>query len=774
MKEYWRSGCAKEESQAMPARSRCPFAVLVCLCLCSLAPLTALSAAESSGAHTQWVNPFVGADGGGNTVPGAAVPFGFVELSPDTTNADTNGYSSGGQVIGFSHTHVSGTGGDGKYGNFRVTPTSGMLRVGNLRFSKAEESASPGYYTVTLAGDGGRIRCELTATRLVGVERFTFPGGADGNIILDASSRVKLAQRATHVEVTVVDDMHILGSASFTGGWNPNPYTLYFWAAFSHPMKRWGVWTADLGNTRIIPEQRHIVADQTHNYANQIGAFAVFDTTKHRVVEMKLAVSFLSPEKARSNLEQEAAAYDFDGVRRQAEDAWKQVLARIEVAGGTESQRRTFYTALYRSHYMPHDLTGENVWWQSSEPHYEDFYTLWDTFRTLHPLLTLIQPERQRDMVRSLVDTYRHTGWLPDARIAGSNGLTQGGSNGDVVVADAIVKGLEGIDYETAYQALAKDAEVESPRPLNEGRQLEDYKRLGYMSLTYSRSASRTLEYAYDDFAISEVARALGKTEDSKKYLERSGNWARLWDSETRCIRPRYSDGRWLENYDCEHEYPDATTEWWDAPFYEGSPIQYSPFVPHDVNGLIQRLGGEEAFTTWLDALFDRQLYTQGNEPDLLAPWLYIHCGRPDRTADRVRALLASEYREGRDGLPGNDDAGTMSSWYVWSAIGIFPNAGQPFYYIGSPVFTRITIDLGAGRRFMVEARGTSAANRYVQRAELDGRRLDRAWLTHGEIAAGGRLVLYMGSRPSRWGSDERPPSASLSADARYRKSSSR
>ncbi len=708
------------------------------------------------------VDPFAGADAGGNTVPGAAVPFGFVELSPDTTNADTNGYASAGQIIGFSHTHVSGTGGDSKYGNFRVSPTAGPLRVGNLRFSKSDETASPGYYAVTLGGDGGNIRCELTATRLTGMERFTFPAGSDGNVILEATSRSKLAQHPTHVEVNIVDDTHISGTASFIGGWNPGAYTLYFWAEFSRPMKNRGIWTAGGGSTLTQSGVRQAVTDEAHSYPAQTGAFAVFDTTKDRVVEMKMGVSFLGVEKARSNVEREAPGWDFEDVRHIATEAWERVLSRIEVEGGTDSQRRVFYTALYRSHYMPHDLTGENVWWQSTEPHYEDYYTLWDTFRTLHPLLTLIQPERQRDMVRSLIDTYRHTGWLPDARIAGHNGLTQGGSNGDVLIADAMVKGLGGIDYDTAYRALVKNAEVESPHPLNEGRQLADYKRLGYMSLTLNRSASRTLEYAYDDFAVSEVARALGKPDDAEKYLKRSNNWTNLWDPQKRCIRPRYADGTWLENYDCDHEYPDSTTEWWDAPFYEGRPVQYSTYVPHDVRGLIQRLGGDDGFARWLDDLFDRKLYTQGNEPDLLAPWLYIHAGRPDRTADRVRAILAGEYREGREGLPGNDDAGTMSSWYVWGAIGLYPNAGQPYYYIGSPIFSKVAIDLGGGRKFVILAQSTSAANRYVQTAVLNGKKLDRAWLTHAEIAAGGLLVLEMGPSPSRWGTDERPPSVSL------------
>ena len=724
-----------------------------------LISLAAGSLFAAGPALTRLADPFVGVDADGNTIPGAAVPWGFVELSPDTTNADTSGYASRGLVIGFSQTHVSGTGGDSEYGNFRVTPTAGPLRVGNLRFAKSDETASPGYYAVTLAGDGGKIRCELTATRLTGIERFTFPAGADGNVILDILARAKLHQRATHAEVNILDDRHISGTATFVGGWNPGAYTLYFQAEFNRPMKSSGAWTADLSSTLTIPGRTHAVADQTHNYANQGGAFAVFDTAKDRSVLLKIGVSFLSVEKARSNAEEEAPGWDFDGVRARAAEAWERVLSKIEVEGGSESQRRIFYTALYRAHYMPHDLAGENVWWPSAEPHYEDFYTLWDTFRTVHPLLTLIQPERQRDMVRSLVDTYRHTGWIPDARIAGHNGLTQGGSNGDVLIADAIVKGLGGIDYGTAYQALVKDAEVESERPLNEGRQLGEYKHLGYMSLTLNRSASRTLEYAYDDFAISEVARALGKAGDADKYLQRSANWTNLWDPRTRCIRPRYADGSWLENYDCTHEYGDNSTEWWDVPFYEGRPIQYSTYVPHDVQGLIQRVGGDAAFVKWLDAFFDQKLYTQGNEPDILAPWMYIHAGRPDRTADRVRAILAGEYHEGREGLPGNDDAGTISAWYIWGAMGLYPNAGQPYYYIGSPVFTRVSLDLGGGKKFVIEAPGTSDANRYVQSAELNGKKLDRAWLKHEEIAEGGRLVLRMGAAPSQWGRAERPPS---------------
>jgi predicted alpha-1,2-mannosidase len=714
------------------------------------------SVAQSPLTPAQLADPFLGVDGGGNTVPGAAVPFGFVELSPATEYPNTSGYSSRGRILGFAHTHVSGTGGDSKYGNFRVIPTAGALTVGNLAFAKSDERAAPGYYAVRLRQDHGVVLAELTASRLVGVSRFTFPAGAEGNVILDVTAHTLLAQKATHAEATILDDRHVAGSASFTGGWNPAPYTLYFYAEFDRPALRVGTWTAVAGAWQL-DSARHVEGDQTRDYRSRLGTFATFGGDGGDVVELKLAVSFVGIDKARRNLAEEAPG-DFAATRAAAERAWNDVFSRIRIEGGSETQRRLFYSSLLRAHYMPHDLTGENAWWDSPEPHYEDFYTLWDTFRTLHPLLTVIEPERQRDMVRSLVDTYRHTGWLPDARIAGANGMTQGGSNGDVVVADAIVKGLTGIDYATAYEALKRDADVDSPHPLVAGRELDDYLRLGYMSLSATRSASRTLEYAADDFAVAQVARVLGHADDARRYLARSAAWSKLWDPVLRCIRPRYADGRWLESYDCAHEYPDFTTEWWDAPFYEGSGIQYSTYVPHDVAGLIARLGGDRTFVAWLDDLFQRNLYSATNEPDLLAPWLYIHAGRPDRTAERVRALLASAYHPGRDGLPGNDDAGTMTSWYVWSALGLYPNAGQPFYYAGSPVFPRSTIALGGGRTFVIEAPGTSDANRYVRSAELNGAPLDRAWITHAELAAGGRLVLHMGATPSSWGARERPP----------------
>ena len=745
---------------------------LSCLLLFAQAPHALSQARGDAGRLTAYVDPFVGADGGGNTVPGAAVPFGFANPSPDTVPTPdpkhwaTSGYESDKPVIGFSQTHVSGTGGEGKYGNFRVTPQAGTFDPKDLASPKADEAAEPGYYAVTLTKPN--VRAELTATRLVAVHRYTFNANAEAHLVIDAGSVVFTGggagrrQRPVATRARVTAPNRVEGTGNFVGGWNPSPYTLHFAAEFSRPFKSYGAWRGG---------EVYAGADAVSGEQTAAGLYLTFDTAGARSVEVKIGLSFVSAEKARANVAREAGAAGFDEVRRRSAAEWERALSKIRVEGGTREQRRIFYTALYRSHFMPHDLTGENAWWSSAEPHYEDFYAVWDTFRTLHPLLTLIQPERQRDMVRSLVDTYRHTGWMPDARVAGANGMTQGGSNSDVLVADALAKGLRGIDYATAYRAMIKNAETDSPRPLYEGRELGDYRERGYLSSGYERSASRTVEYAYDDFCVAQVAKALGRQSDYRKYLARSGSWANLWDARAHAIRPRSAGGAWMEPFDRTRlymlDYPHFV--WMSAPYYEGSAYQYSTFVPHDVRALVERVGGDEAFVNWLDVLFGdapgegalrpEGLYTHVNEPDLLAAFLYLHAGRADKTQARVRRLMGAEYRAGRAGLPGNDDSGTMSSWYVWNAVGLYPNAGQDFYYVGSPLFTRSRVSLGGGRVFTVEAPAASEANRYVRAATLDGRPLERAWLRHSEIARGGRLVLHMSDRPSAWGGTNRPPS---------------
>jgi predicted alpha-1,2-mannosidase len=693
------------------------------------------------------VDPFIGTDSG-NTVPGAQVPFGFLVLSPDTTKWRTSGYNSTGSILGFSHTHVSGTGGAGKYGNFLMTPLSGPLQVTDLCFSKSNESASPGYYSVILQPGG--IRAELTATRLVGMHRYTFPASKPAHILLNVGSCISFGmargtnQRLITCNARMTAPNRWEGFGDFVGGWNPSEYGIYFSVEFDRAPIAFGTWHED----RISTGSKTVLGEKNE------GLFMTFDPGENPVVQVKLAVSMKHVHNARQSIEREIPGWNFDEVRHQAEELWVQTLDRIKVQGGTDDQRRIFYTSLYHCHVMPHDLTDENAWWDSDKPHYEEFYAIWDTFRTLHPLLTLIQPERQRDMMRSLVDTYVHTGWMPDARIAGANGMMQGGTNGDVLVADAIVKDLQGIDYALAYEALVKNAEVDSPRFRYEGRVLDDYKRLGYMSIDYPLSASRTMEYAYNDFCVAQVAKVLGKQDDYQKYLKRSANWTNLWDDGTKSIRPRKADGAWVEPFDHAKRFGS-----WGGAFYEGSPWQYSTYVPHDVQGLINRLGGDEDFVLWLDEFFDKGHYTQGNEPDILAPYLYIHSGRPDRTADRVRQILATRYKSTPAGSPGDDDAGTMSAWYVWGAIGLYPNAGQDYYYIGSPIFTYIELSLGGKSHLVIDAPEASETNCYVQSAKLNGKTLSRAWIYHSEIIRGGLLEFVMGPNPSQWGKEHRPPS---------------
>jgi predicted alpha-1,2-mannosidase len=714
-------------------------------------------AAEASAVPSSEVDPLIGVDGHGNTVPGPKVPFGFANPSPDTDRLglNTSGYSSQGDVIGFSQTHVSGTGGGGKYGNFRVMPITGALLLGGVSSPKQNERAAPGYYRVGLPRFG--VTAELTASRLAALHRYRFPAARPAHLVLDATSVVRIEsadpQRALRAWVRVTGPRSFEGAGSFTGSFGPGSHKLYFAARLSRRPKRLRAFRA--GTALPAGRERGVV--RTNRGAGRVGVYASWPAGEARRVGLRIGLSFLSARKARRNLATQLGARPFKRVRGRAERAWRAALARIDVEGGSREQRRAFAAALYHSHVMPHDLSGENAWWRSRAPHYEDYFTLWDTFRTLHPLLTLVQPGRQADMVQSLVETYEHTGWLPDGRIAGNNGLTQVGSNGDVLVADALVKGLPGIDYATAYRALRKNADVSSRRRWWEGRVLTDYARLGYASLDERASASRTMEYAYNDFAVAAVAQALGDGEAAARYRARSASWENLWDPATRSVRPRHADGSFVEPYS-----PTRRHYGWEDPFYEGSGQEWSTFVPHDVERLIQRVGGDEAFVAWLDRLFESGGHDPANEPGFLAPWLYAHAGRPDRAAERVRSIVERRYGDGRSGLPGNDDAGALSSWYVWSAIGMFPNAGQGWYYVGSPLFARSRIELGGGRSFTVSAPGTSAQNRYVQSASLDGRPLERAWITHDELMGASELRLEMGPEPSGWGRGERPPSLTL------------
>jgi predicted alpha-1,2-mannosidase len=708
------------------------------------------------------VDPFLGIDGGGNTIPGPSLPFGMIKPGPDVgANGANSGWEPTGEINGFSQTHVSGTGGGPKYGNILVQPTIGPSAAKGYGSARGNEQGAIGYYRVSLQRYG--IDAEITTSSRAAIYRFTYPASRKANILFDAGhclSRINAGegQFITASQVTVISATEVSGSSSVKGGWNlqTKPYTVYFYAVSDTPATEWGTWR----DGHIHPGTK----TESPEAGGRTGAWLSFATRQGQQVRLKVGISFVSVAQAKRNVG-EIPNFDFDRVRAAAVSAWDKALGVVELKGATDEQERMFYTALYHSMLMPVDRTGENPLWKSSEPYYDDFYAIWDTFRTSGPLLALLAPQREADIVRALVDIYRHEGWLPDARSGNFTGRTQGGSNAEMLLGDAYVKHLPGIDWNEAYQAMRKDAEVSPPDPMREGRGgLDDWKKLGYVTIEGTdRPGSKQMEYAADDFEIAQVARGLGKQADYRKYLKRSGNWKNLWDSDFEAggvkgfIRPRHRDGSWEKDFTAIKE-----GSWNGDSFYEGNSWTYSLFVPQDVTGLIEKCGGNQLFIHRLDAFFDVPgRYEVGNEPGFLAPYLYIWAGRQDKTAERVREIIAKNFHTGRKGLPGNDDSGAMSSWYAFGAMGIFPNAGQDVYLIGSPAIAETTLHLANGKAFTIEAKNVSAKNKYVVAATLNGKALDRAWLRNSDILAGGRLVLSMAAKPGTWPTGEAPPSSS-------------
>lgn len=733
----------------------------------TLALFVPVSQAESSSLPAKFVDPMLGVAGGGNVFPGPVVPFGMIKPGPDMAaphGHDGNaGWTEKDDIRGFSQTHVSGTGGGCKYGNILVQATTGEVTPLDSASPRADEKASAGLYSVTLARFG--VQVEITAARRSAIYRFSYPQGSKANLFFDVShfliSGLKTGETQSLVasEVNIVSPTEVAGFTTLKGGWNkqPTPFTVYFVARTDVPAVSWGTWLD--GKLDAGSKSAHGPADTS------AGAWMSYESKSGRPVLMKIGISFISVEQARRNLAEEIPGFDFAATHAEAVAKWNRALGKIEIGGATPEQQQLFYTALYHTMLMPTDRTGENPLWKSNEPYYDDYYAIWDIFRSSGPLLTLIAPEREAGIVRSLVDIYRHDGYMPDARSGNYNGRTQGGSNAEFMITDAYVKGLKGIDWNDAYKAEVQDAEAPPADHFKEGRGgLDDWRSLGYVSIEGSdRPGSVHMEYAADDYEIALLAKGLGKTADYKKYLGRSGNWKNLWDGDfavdgfTGFIRPKHRDGNWLTPFTALD-----TGTWNGDTFYEGNSWTYSTFVPQDVAGLMAMSGGTQKFVDRLDAFFSVPgRYDVGNEPGFLTPYLYNWAARPDKTDEHVRAIIAQSYHTGQSGLPGNDDSGAMSSWYAFGQMGIFPNAGQDVYLIGSPAYRETTLHLAEGKNFVIEARNLSPENIYVVAATLDGRQLNRSWLHHKEIVSGGKLVLTMSDKPGDWGKEDPPPSAS-------------
>ncbi len=741
---------------------------------------------------TGFVDPMIGTDYHGHTFPGAALPGGLVQLSPDT-GIDGWDWCSGyhysdSSVMGFSHLHRSGMGA-GDWGDILLMPTTGSLKVVpgskenpdegyRSRFSHDEETASAGYYSVILKDYS--VKAELTVSERAGFHRYSFPKSEASHILVDAGHGIR--DNGTGSEVRIVSNTEIEGHRSSTGFVkNKN---VYFCAKFSKPFDAYGTWN-----------EKEIKPGADKDSGIHVGVYVDYITSDNETIEVKVGISYTSIEQARLNLETEIPGWDFDQVREEAKKSWNKALEKLEIEASDENnetynqqKKATFYTALYHSLLFPatfSDVDGkymglDSVVHTAEKFTYRSDFSLWDTYRAEMPLLTIVDPQRNIDAINTMVEQYEQGGWLPTPQQFGNSYTNDmiGDHPVDAIV-DAYMKGLRNFDVEKAYEAVKKNA-LETPpaEHRSKGRiGLDHY--LGYGYLPYNKvreSVSRTLEYAYNDWCIAQFAKALEKTSDYEMFLERAANYKNVIDTVTGFARPKDDQGKWLEPFD-----PKFVGHGDERHYTEANAWQYTWFVPHDVQGLIGLEGGREKFVSKLDSLFTTSSdvrstvsdvtgligqYAHGNEPSHHTIYLYNYAGAPWKTQELVRKVMDELYHEGPDGLCGNEDMGQMSAWYVLSSMGFYPVApGQNVYVIGSPQFANVTLNLGevyGNKKFVVQAHHVSSVNKYIQTAALNGIPLLRPWITHDEIVSGGTLEFEMGPEPNKnWGvsPDDAPPS---------------
>ena len=740
------------------------------LLLLSLGIAAGACSSPAAPSKTSAVDPFIGTGGAGFRVgsvnPGPTMPWGMAKPGPDTSSGGdafpfyhcAGYYSEDTIMFGFSHTHLHGVGAvDG--GNILVMPTLGMSAAKTTdtgyqsHFDKATEEAAPGYYAVTLADTG--IRAELTATTYTGVHRYTFPAGAaDPVVLVDAAHVLGGHLLDGHVDVDPAAGEvtgSVTSAADFSAGYGGLP--VHFVARFASPFTTYGVW-----NEGAITEggasQDGVTLGAWVGFADLAGP-----------VEVQLAISHIDLAQARANLAADLST-GFEETRAAAEAAWEEALAAIDIEATSDEDRAIFYSALYHILQMPTLYTEADGRYMGfdRQPHqadgflYHTDFSLWDTYRTFHPFVTLVMPEKERDFVISLVKMYEQGGAFPRWPEGLGDSGSMVGSPADIVIADSYLKGItSGYDVEGAYAGMR--AAATGPLDPNPGYGdlpgIEDYVALGYLAADRDgKSVSVTQEYTYADFALSQLAQALGHSDDAALLAQQSLNHRNLWNPETRFFQGRNADGTFVTDFD-----PLV----WQDPYVEGDAWHYRFFPPHDVAGIIDLLGGADAFVTELETFFAQSkaqitnpaipnpYYWHSNEPCLHAAYLFAMAGEPTRTQEWVRWAMATNYAHSPDGLPGNDDAGTMSAWYVLSAMGFYPIAGKDLYVIGSPTMRRSTFNV-VGGVFEIRAPKTSAENLYVQSATLNGAPLETPFLRHADLAAGGVLELTMGPAPSDWG----------------------
>lgn len=698
--------------------------------------------------YTQYVNTFIGAADNGHTFPGACRPFGMIQTSPVTGAVGwryCSEYVYEDSVIwGFTQTHLNGTG-CMDLGDILVMPVTGNRHRAwdgyRSSFQKNSESATPGYYTVTLDEPG--VKAELTATLHTALHRYTYNKADSASVLIDLQHGPAWNEKQYHSQVKACDvkwenDSTLSGHVR-NSVWVDQDY--FFTLQFNRPV----ISTVDLpmGETE---KGRRIVA--------------TFDLQPGEEVLMKIAMSTTGVEGAKANMAAEQPGWDFEGTRKQAKDEWNSYLSRIEMEG-TPDEMTNFYTCFYHALIQPNEISdvdgkyrnaADSIVTATGGKFYSTF-SLWDTYRAAHPFYTMIVPERVDGFVNSLIDQAEVQGFLPIWGLWGKENYCMIANHGVSVVAEAYAKGFKGFDAERAFQAIKQTQTVSHKLKSN----WEDYMKYGYFptDLTAAESVSSTLESVYDDYAAADMARRMGKTEDAAYFSKRADFYKNLFDPTTKFMRPRKSDGTWKSPFDPTQA---AHAESNGGDYTEGNAWQYTWHVQHDVPGLIALLGGEEAFTNKLDSLFTVELRTQladvtglignyahGNEPSHHVTYLYTLAGKPERTQELIRQIFDTQYRPAPDGLCGNDDCGQMSAWYMFSAMGFYPvNPVSGEYVFGAPQMPKFVLHLQDGKTFTVLAEGLSKEHKYVESITLNGEPYTKNYITHEDIMKGGTLVYKM------------------------------
>lgn len=733
---------------------------------------------QNSNDLTGLVDPLIGTDATGNTFPGASMPFGMVQLSPDTYN---DGCCSGYHyrdtaIIGFSHTHLSGTG-VADFGDVLVMPSAGKsvassgspgLRRGDTAFGgytsgfkHTSEKASPGYYGVVL--EDSRIKAELTATNRVGLHRYTFPESADSRILFDLEHGIMNGDKPLDdCFIRVVSPTEIEG-LRHSQGWAPDQY-VYFVARFSEPF-----------SDPVLYLNGEASVNSREIKGKSVKAVFKFKTKEGKQILLKVALSAVSTEGARRNLDGELSGWDFDKTVKRAEDAWNAELNKIKVTGGTKDQQKIFYTALYHSLLTPNlysDVDGQyrgmdHLVHPGEGFNYYTVFSLWDTYRAVHPLFNLIDPKRNQDFIKTMIKQYEQTGLLPVWELAGCENNCMIGYHAVPVIADAFVKGYRDFDVGKAFEAM-----LASGAQNTEG--IDSYRKFQFLPKENStNSVSKVLEYAYDDWCIAQVAKSLGRETEYREYIRRSQYYQNQFDATTGLMRPRHADGHWLTPFD-----PFKVSLLDQGDYTEANAWHYSFYVPQNIPDLIRLSGGDQRFIQKLDTFFTVKTgaqnsisdfegifgqYAHGNEPSHHMPYLYNYAGEAWKTQEIAKRAIDEFYSSKPDGLCGNDDCGQLSAWYVFSAMGFYPVCpGQDQYVIGSPVFDQAEITLPNGKKFVIKAQGSGPRAQYIQSATRNGQDYPNSFISHTEMMKGGDLVFHMGSEPKKeWGrAPENRPSA--------------